>query len=194
MVLTAPFESGIYCIINAVNSKRYVGSAVSLSDRWSVHLSSLRMGKHHNPHLQNAFIKYGEKSFSFEILEYVEDLNDLIKIEQYYIDWLDTCNNEIGYNISPTAGNCFGIKRSQETRARVSRAKLGANHPLYGKCGKDHPSYGQQRSKEAKEKMSRSHMGQIPWNKGGTHSDATKIKLSRALRGNQNARKKTQSQ
>lgn len=59
----------IYCITNTVNGKRYVGSAHDLRGRWRHHLWSLRGGCHHNPHLQHAFLKYGELAFSLSVLE-----------------------------------------------------------------------------------------------------------------------------
>ena len=62
-------KSGIYKIINVVNNKFYVGSAVDLRRRKTRHFSELRTGKHKNRHLQAAWSKYGEKSFTFVIVE-----------------------------------------------------------------------------------------------------------------------------
>ena len=80
-----PRKSGIYQIRNLVNGKVYVGSAVNLQHRRREHRSDLRNGTHHSIKLQRAYNKYGESSFAFEILEYVEDRNQLIEREQYYI-------------------------------------------------------------------------------------------------------------
>lgn len=55
--MVAEASSGIYEIVNTINGKRYVGSAVSLKRRWVDHRRDLRAGKHHSRHLQNAWAK-----------------------------------------------------------------------------------------------------------------------------------------
>ena len=74
----------IYQIRNLINGKVYVGQTVNESRRKANHLFLLRMNKHHSIKLQNAYNKYGEKNFIFEILEECskEELNDR---ELYYI-------------------------------------------------------------------------------------------------------------
>ena len=75
--------SGIYCILNTVNNKFYIGSSKNCDDRFSKHLSSLRGNYHANSYLQNSFNKYGEESFKMFVLEQTLDLK---KREQYWID------------------------------------------------------------------------------------------------------------
>lgn len=133
-------KSGIYQIKNQVNGKRYIGSAVNLTKRWQNHLSDLRLSRHHNLHLQRAFEKYGEAVFAFAALEAVEDAFQLIPREQHY---LDTLKPE--YNISPTAGSSLGIRRTEETRRKLSEAHKG--HPV---------------SEETRRKMSESRKGKSP--------------------------------
>lgn len=110
----------IYTIRNTINNKIYVGSAVNYNSRKSVHKSRLKSNKHHSPKLQNAWNKYGENSFVFEILEEVNDVNNLISREQYYIDLLKPF-----YNCSPTAGNCLGKIVSQESKEKMSKSHIG---------------------------------------------------------------------
>lgn len=55
---------GIYKIINLKNNKIYFGSSNNLYKRSADHFSALRKGKHENKHLQSAFNKYGEDSFT----------------------------------------------------------------------------------------------------------------------------------
>lgn len=76
--------SGIYKIINLVNGKFYIGSAVHFRKRWELHRSNLRNNKHDNRHLQNAWNLYGEKIFKFEILKFCDKENLLVN-EQIYI-------------------------------------------------------------------------------------------------------------
>ena len=115
-------QSGIYMIQNIVNVKRYVGSARDLGKRRNIHFSELRRNCHSNPHLQNAFNKYGQESFVFKMIELCDEATLLVR-EQFYLDAYDVVEN--GYNINPNAGSNLGRKFSQEARGRMAAAKLG---------------------------------------------------------------------
>lgn len=117
-------KSGIYEIVNIVNGKRYIGSAVKFSTRFAVHRGSLRTGKHHSRYLQASWNKYGELAFEFRRL-IVCAPSDTIFFEQRFIDAL---NPE--YNTAKIAGSCLGIKHSQETRARRSQLNIGNKFAL----------------------------------------------------------------
>ena len=102
--------TGIYQIANKINGKRYIGSSVDINKRFIVHRSTLNNRIHHNPHMQNAWNKYGEESFDFVILFYC-DTETLLLYEQKCLDEL---NPE--YNISTSAyATGKGLKRSNET-------------------------------------------------------------------------------
>jgi len=81
-------KSGIYRLKNLTNGKRYVGSAMDLSNRLLFYYSAskinsaLQQGK---SYICSAIIKYGLNNFSLEILEYCEPEKLLIR-EKYYID------------------------------------------------------------------------------------------------------------
>ena len=79
--LIIPTCSGVYKIVNIKNGKLYVGSAVNLRKRRWEHLCAFRNGRH-TKYFQNAFNKYGEKSFIFIIIEFIRDENQLIPQEQ----------------------------------------------------------------------------------------------------------------
>lgn len=121
---------GIYLIFNRKNKKKYVGQAVDIEDRWRKHKSPLRKNKHGNPHLQKAWNKYGESSFKFSKLERVPEEKNLKDREQFWMDKLDVCNREKGYNICPLAS---GKRASEETKRKMSEAKKGNKAPHYGK-------------------------------------------------------------
>ena len=76
---------GIYRIKNLINEKSYYGSSKNIEKRWKKHLNELRKKKHINNFLQNAWNKYGENNFIFEIVQECEE-KDLLVIEQKYID------------------------------------------------------------------------------------------------------------
>jgi len=61
-----------------------------------MHFSSLRSGKHENIHLQNAWNKYGEDAFFFEVLERNLSPIGVNERERYWIAHFDSFVN--GYN------------------------------------------------------------------------------------------------
>jgi len=107
----------IYKIVNLVNNKIYIGSAVNFSKRKIHHICRLNKNKHANRHLQRAWNKY--KDFEFVLLEEVNNC-DLIKREQYYIDTLNPF-----YNIKRIADSCLGTKRTKKTCRKISKALTG---------------------------------------------------------------------
>lgn len=90
--------SGIYCIENMINHKKYIGSSLDIKDRWMHHKAALRANRHHSVYLNNSWNKYGENNFSFYIIKECEK-SDLIKSEQYYIDFYHSYKKQYGYNI-----------------------------------------------------------------------------------------------
>lgn len=117
--------SGIYRILNVRTGKCYVGSAVNIKRRWAEHRSYLRGDKHHSIHFQRAWNIHGEEAFVFDVLEYVPDKSMLTEREQHWMDALQTAGKD-GYNASPKAYSSFGIKRSDETRRKISESKRGS--------------------------------------------------------------------
>lgn len=116
-------ESVIYAIINVIDWKLYIGSAVQARRRKQEHLSKLRNGKHCNIHLQRAFNKYGESAFKFVVLNRVKDVNNLSHYEQMWINRFDF-EKEL-YNFCPTAGNTTGRIVTEETRKKISKKNKG---------------------------------------------------------------------
>jgi len=116
---------GIYKFTNKLNNKIYIGSAVDLYKRKHKHLYDLRHNAHHNKHLQRSWDKYGEENFIYEIIEYIDDENNLKIREQYWIDKLNVCDINIGYNILPIAGNSLGYKMSEEDKKKIGDSCRG---------------------------------------------------------------------
>ena len=104
---------GIYSIININKPSKkcpygtpYVGQTISkplakkhklgIGHRLCEHRCELRKNIHHNPKLQRAWNKYGERSFIFIMIEKVDDKSSLTKKEQFWMDEWDAYHN--GYN------------------------------------------------------------------------------------------------
>jgi group I intron endonuclease len=73
-------------------------------------------------------LKYGYSNFKLEILEYCEP-NKCLEREGYYIQLF---NSEYNYSKNPEASFC-GLKHSDETRKKISEAKMGQPATFLGK-------------------------------------------------------------
>lgn len=78
---------GIYCIKNQKTNWNYIGSSVSIFNRWKQHSKELNEGKHHCHRLQCAWDSDGATNFTFSILE-ICDEEILLQKEQEWIDKL----------------------------------------------------------------------------------------------------------
>lgn len=115
----------IYSITNKINNKIYIGSSTGHYRRKGQHYYMLRRNIHFNKHLQSSWNKYGEKAFRFKIIEYIQDLENLNKKEEYYIEKYNTTNPFKGYNHRKDCGKNFGNKWSDEAKKRFSALKKG---------------------------------------------------------------------
>ncbi len=113
------YKSGVYIITCLTNSRRYVGSSIELNKRWNHHQQAFRRDNHRNRHLQRAWNKYGDDAFTFQILLYCVP-EDCLMYEQLCLDGLKP-----EFNICQQATSSLGVKRSEETRQRISEAKKG---------------------------------------------------------------------
>lgn len=148
-------KSGIYCIENTVNKKKYIGSSINVYKRRNRHFSELKMLKHKNAKLQHSYNKHGKDKFIFYVLELVEILEDLIVKEQQYIN-----SEKPEYNINLVANSSLGVKRSEETKEKIRQANLGLEHPEWrnkikseAQGGDNHWTKNKNFSSESKERM-----------------------------------------
>jgi len=116
--------TGIYKILNNFNNKFYIGSAISIYNRFTQHKRLLRNNSHFNLHLQSSWNKYKEDSFSFIILE--ECLEGLLcQREEFWINHLKANNTKFGYNKRIDCTTNLGIKASKETKEKLRISHLG---------------------------------------------------------------------
>lgn len=153
--------SAIYKISSIIKPERiYIGSSQDITERIKIHLRTLRKNKHHSKKLQYHFNKYGEADLQFNILLSC-DKDDLLKIEQYFLDSYYTY-----FNVCKIAGSHLGSKRSKESCLRISRSKSGNKHW----------NYGNKLSDEYKKKISDTLKGRVSPYKGHKASEETKRK------------------
>ena len=135
----------IYKIINNKTNKIYVGQTKrSLRERKNQHFSELRNQNHYNTQLQEDYNKYGESSFSFEILENNIDEEYLIEKETYWIQLLggmysdrlynQTDNTTISdYNRSQLIKYNKERVLGQDTLQKFSDNNKGSKNPYFNK-------------------------------------------------------------
>lgn len=186
--------SGIYAIRNTTNKKSYIGSAVNVSRRFKEHRQRLKAGTHHSRKLQRAWSKYGDEGFEFCLIELAE-IEILIEREQFWIDHFGSALSS-GYNVCPTAGSILGVKRSAETRAKMSAWQVGRVRAPLSDSHKQNISAaqkGREHSPEARAKLSAAHKGKIVSAEtrrrlsvavtGMKHTEEAKAKISAASKG-----------
>lgn len=175
LILTDVISIGIYYIKNIINNKIYVGSSIYLRRRLSLHISHLNNGKHDNLHLQNAWNFYGENLFDFGILEYCSG-DEILAREQYWIDELEACDPDLGYNLRKIASSNAGYRHSEESKLKVANSKRGKPRSEETKAKLRAANLGKKQSKETAEK--RSHAM-----KGRKYSTEHRANMSAAMKG-----------
>jgi group I intron endonuclease len=101
--------SGVYKII-CINNKFYIGSSININKRLKEHVGLLKNDRHKNKYLQNAWNRYGEQNFRFEIIETTHDISQLSIREKWWLNHTNCCNRKIGFNISSNP-NYVGVGR-----------------------------------------------------------------------------------
>lgn len=177
--------SAIYLWTNTINSKVYVGQTQNFYERIRQYIR----GNDKNRLIGKAFAKYGMGNFELEILEKNIPLDKLDEREQFWMDFYQSYNNKIGYNVCKEAGTTRGFHHSEESKRLMSEhhKEYYALHPESVLRGKDNPLYGTKMSEERKEALRQRNIGN-QYAKGAKWrmSETTKLKISKAMKGKQN--------
>lgn len=170
-----PSSSGIYKITCTANKKIYIGSTIDLQRRQYEHFTKLRLNKHINTILQNAWNKYGESAFTFEVLEIVLPMS-LTAREQYWLNKLKPFGKK-GFNINSDAASVMsGRKHSPETLEKMRQSHLGKKMSPEAIEKTRQANLGRKQSPEHIEKMRQIHLGK-------KRSPEVRAKLSQAQLG-----------
>ena len=115
----------IYCHENRINGKLYIGQTrcQDLTRRWTG-----GHGYEGCPHFYAAIQKYGWKNFSHIILKTGLTKAEADEYEKIYINFFDTTNPDLGYNIRE--GGHHSGTLSAEGRQRIVARFSGANSPI----------------------------------------------------------------
>lgn len=187
----------IYKIVCKVNDKLYIGQTIrGLSLRWKSHCHEAKKKSDKNKlHISRAIHKYGESNFSISVICWANSQEELNDREKLCIKLFGSMAN--GYNIHEGGRNQRlsaatrkkisdgnkGKKRTQESRERYRRARLGTIQPEHVriKCsesqkGEKSSWFGRKHSEESKKKIRDGNIGKIV-------SDAQKQKQKKAMTG-----------
>lgn len=115
--------SGIYCIENIDNNKKYIGQSVDIHSRWKSHRKQLRNNWHPNIHLQSSWNFYGEDRFSFSVLEECE-IELLDKKEKHYVRLYNSDEENFGYNYL-IGGGKSGWRMPEDMKIHLSEMNKG---------------------------------------------------------------------
>lgn len=127
---------GIYKIVNKATGCCYVGQSQRVKKRIREHFRLLRMNKHTNQHLQNAYNKYGAGNFVADIEVQCEDASELDALEEAFLKGDAWFEQPATYNIADFAkAPMRGREHTQEAKARI---KLGRNAATFDYRSAEH--------------------------------------------------------
>lgn len=118
----------VYKIENKKTGDIYVGSTINYANRIAVHKYKMKHGFNSAHRLYIDGANLGASSFSFSIIELVNDESILLDREQFYINKINP-----QYNVARIAGSCVGVKATDEAKAKMSKSRSGENNCWYGK-------------------------------------------------------------
>jgi len=112
-------DAGVYALECSTTGKTYVGCSRNIEGRLRTHVNALRAGKHGNGKLQNSWNKYGERSFTFSVLQYT---SDIYACEKRWVRAFDA--EKTGLNLTEGGDGCAMNSASEvsERRAKITAA------------------------------------------------------------------------
>lgn len=164
--------SGIYTITNKIDNKVYIGYSDSVYSRLNNHKNNLLKNKHINSYLQNAWNKYGEDNFKFEILEEY-DKEFLQSMENYWCNMLNAHNRKYGYNIEPTNPERRII--AEETKLKIAEANRNKIVSQETRIKQGNSRRGKKHTQETKDKIANN-------NRIRSISEETRLKMSESAK------------
>ncbi len=146
------------------NGKKYIGATGrEVEKRWE-------NGKAYkeNDYFYQDIKKYGWNNIDKVIIKKGLSRKVAFRVEREMIARLNTTDKDFGYNKATGGQGCvLGIKRSEETRRKMSESRKGNKNHFYGK----------HHTKESRRKLSESHKGQKCVWKGKKLSEEHKRKI-----------------
>ncbi len=183
--------TGIYKINCSINGKFYIGSSINIKKRMVRHYSDLRNNKHHNIHLQRAWLIYGPEAFSYEIFKEVAK-NELKEEEDKILKLLDFST---AFNIAKDS--CGGdnltehpnkkdivAKISKKMKENMKKLSCDERKKKYGNSGEKNGMFNKKHSDETKNKISKLLIGKESYRKNKTLEECHGLEKATELKKN----------
>ena len=140
----------IYIITNMVNNKIYIGQTITtIEQRFKEHCRPSK----NSTLIDKAINKYGKENFKVEFLCETNSLDELNKLEIFYIKEYNAMDRNVGYNLCIGGNNTKGYRHRKDSREKMSKFRMGIF------AGNKNPFYGKHHSDETKKKLSDLHKG-----------------------------------
>uniref|UniRef100_A0A896YT25 GIY-YIG endonuclease n=1 Tax=Coniophora puteana TaxID=80637 RepID=A0A896YT25_9AGAM len=182
ILLDTKGKSGVYCWVNLLNGKCYIGSGVILNTRLIDYFQDWYKLNRGNLPIVRAILKYGMGNFALLILDFTE-IEDTLNREQY---WLDELKPE--YNILTQAKNSKGYKHSPESIEKMRQKALGRKHSeevrkamSENRKGENSPLFGKTLSEETKAKMSETALNRTKLHRPGTFVEVLDLQTNHTV-------------
>lgn len=134
----------IYQIVNIINNKRYIGSTLHRGPRFTKHIWLLKKNLHHCKYLQNAWNKYGENNFKFEIIKesteefrIQEEQSEIDKIDEYQlynshlrVDTINWLTGENAPGVKLTEKEMLNLRNDHMDNPKLSQKELSKKYGL----------------------------------------------------------------
>lgn len=119
----------VYKATNTVSGKIYIGKTIrTLEFRIQEHYSSAKR-KAYNSSFLYALQKYAKENFTWEVLFESDDESSLFNKEIELIQYYNSRNSDVGYNLTNGGEGCSGRVLSKETKAKIKSAHEGKLKP-----------------------------------------------------------------
>lgn len=163
----------IYCYVNKINDKKYIGQTNNLARRHGEHK---KKGNNHLP-IDKAIKHYGVNNFLLIIMKHNLETRCLLNMyEQYYIQKLNTLTkNNKGYNITEGGfcGSYWHVKTEEEKdkiKKKLRLANLGKTHSEEARRKISETQKGKTLTEEHKENLKKARKSRVgdkaPFNRG----------------------------
>jgi len=110
----------IYLIENLINHKKYVGQSINIKRRIFEHLKNVKNNENHP--LYDAINKYGLNNFTFQIIDFATNIDELNNKEIILIEQYQSNINKLGYNLEAGGKNSIP---NEKTLIKMSLAHKG---------------------------------------------------------------------
>jgi group I intron endonuclease len=167
----------IYCATNNHNDKVYIGKTDrSLEERRKDHEQAALKPVGYKYVFQYALKKHGLNNFSWKVLAYADDPNQLNELERYYIALAQSLDRRYGYNRA--AGGTGGRMAPEVCKATGLKLR-GRQSPLRGQ-----PGHSQTKETRIKISINSASRGQ-PGTMLGKHHSIKTIQRFKIVHANQ---------